>query len=98
MSALAATLMPIEGAERIERRHARNCSADLRSTAGHVRIDEARKPAARNAIRREVMEAQARRGHRTGLIVVSKSATRPTSSPDSDRRRAISNAASPPEE
>ena len=84
------------GAE--DRRHARSRSADLRSVADHVRIGMARNAAARSAKRRAMMASQVRSGHRTGLIVVSKSPTRPTSSPDSDKRRAISNATSPPEE
>src|SRR5438128_12290009 len=98
MSALAATLIPIKGAALIERRQARSCPADLRSVAGHLRIDTVRRAAAKSAIRRALMASQVRNGHRTGLIVVSNSPTKPTSSPDSDKRRAISNAASPPEE
>src|SRR5262245_60086556 len=98
MSALAATLIPITRAALTERRHARSCPADLRSVADQVRIDEGRKAAARSAIRRAPIESQVRSGHRTGLILVSKSPTRPTASPDSDKRRAISKAASPPEE
>src|SRR5262245_16406089 len=54
----------------------------------------ARKPSA--ALRSAA--GHVRNGHRTGLIIVSNSPTRPTSSPASDKRRAISNATSPPEE
>ena len=45
MSALAAALMPIDGAPLIERRHPRRCSPDLRSTSGQVRIETARNAA-----------------------------------------------------
>src|SRR6266496_2833874 len=98
MRALAVTLIAIEGAAPSVPRHARSRSADLGSTAGQVRIGVAHKAAARLAMRRAIMESQARSGHRTGLILVSKSPTKPTSSPDADRRLAISNATSPPEE
>src|SRR5439155_16461214 len=96
MRALAATLIAIEGAAPRVPCHERSRPADLRTLAGQVRIGVARKAAAMTAMRRAMMESQARSGHRIGLIVVSKSPTRPTSSPDSDRRRAISNATIPP--
>jgi len=98
MSARAVTLIAIEGAAPRAPRHARSRSADLRSAADHVRFGVARNAAAKSAVRRAMMERQARSGHRTGLIVVSNIPTKPTSSPDSDRRRAISNATSPPED
>src|SRR4030095_11528297 len=97
MSALAATLIPIEDTALRERRHARSCSMDLRSVAGQGRIDGARRAVARRATRGAPMASQVRTGHRTGLIVVSKSPTRPTSSPDSDKRRALATDKRPPE-
>src|SRR2546430_6167778 len=98
MSALAATLIPVKGESLTERRHARSCSTDLRSVAGHLRIDTARRAAAESALRRALVASQGCNGHRPGPIVVSNNPTKPTSSPHPDQRRAISNPASPPEE
>src|SRR5215831_21004881 len=98
MRALAATLIPVKGAALMDKRHARRRWTDWRNVAGQVRIDEAPNAVARLDIRRAPMASHVRNGHRTGLIVVSKRPTRLTSLPDSDRRRAISNATSPPDE
>jgi len=98
MSALAATRIPSEGAGPTQDRHAHSCTVDVRSLASHVRIDKARKAAPRSAIRRAPSANQVSSRHRIGLIVVSNSPTKPTSSPDSDKHLAISNAASPPDE
>jgi hypothetical protein len=79
-------------------RHARRHSVDRRAMATHAPAGIASDAAARRAMSRTPTENQARGDHRTGLILVSNSPTSPTSSPDAERRRAISSATSPPDE